>query len=487
MNMPEFLDFNGLQQGDGSYLLPGMTTLELGELSRRVRFDDLMALIVGIDPHDLKEAGWGVIFEENVDPQIKDALSPLLEQRERESGSKYRELTYQRGWSKSDFLVHYGTAPGTVDDLPYYLLIVGAPTDIPFSFQYQLAVQYAVGRLDFDRPDDFARYAASVREVETERLQRARRASFFAVENADDRATWQSTRYLVDPLVTKLRADATTWQIDRLAGADATKRRFADVLGTNREGPALVFTTSHGLSFRNGHPLQMRHQGALVCREWPGPKAWRGKPIPEDFYFSADDVNPDADLRGLMAFHFACYGGGTPSLDAFSFRKPNQPPQEIAPIPFVAQLPQRLLANRKGAALAVIGHVERAWGWSFLWEGGGGAQIRTFEDTLKRLLLGWRVGAAIGPMTLRYAELSTDFAELIETEHIEEARRSRPRTERRLVPGRRQRPAPRPLQRQRDTEEAVRRRGRLWTARNDARSYIVLGDPAVRLLEPADA
>jgi hypothetical protein len=56
------------------------------------------------------------------------------------------------------------------------------------------------------------------------------------------------------------------------------------------------------------------------------------KPIPEDFYFSADDVGDDARLLGLIAFHFACYGAGTPRFDEFAHTKGSKERLAIAPL-----------------------------------------------------------------------------------------------------------------------------------------------------------
>lgn len=143
---------------------------------------------------------------------------------------------------------------------------------------------------------------------------------------------------------------------------------------------ALLFTASHGVPFASGSLRQLPHQGALLCQDLPGPQAWKGRVNLQDHDFACDDLTSNANLLGTIAFCFACYGGGTPKYD--DFPKPGTTTlNQVAPKPFVARLPMRMLGREKGGALAVIAHVERAWGVSFRW-GQTVDQVGVFKDTL---------------------------------------------------------------------------------------------------------
>ena len=128
--------------------------------------------------------------------------------------------------------------------------------------------------------------------------------------------------------------------------------------------------------------------------------------ISAKFYFSGDDISADAKLSGLIAFFFACYGAGTPHTDDFMMQSLGMP-TAIAPHAFVSRLPQRLLAHSDGA-LAVIGHVERAWTYSFVWPRIG-EQVDAYDSTVKLLLKGAPVGFAIEYLNNHYAALSTQL------------------------------------------------------------------------------
>jgi hypothetical protein len=433
---------------------------DLKEHKQRLDEDDL-GLALGFDPRRLDEAGWGVIFPHDVAEDLRRSLAPLLDHRRAQAGRTnegfYREFTYRPGESKPKFLARHGVGPGPVDphDLPYYLLIVGSPRQIPFSFQFQLDVQYGVGRLEFETFDDYAAYATTVVTAETAAAGCPRTMALFGVANADDRATQRSLHNLVEPLAERLEETwgrgaalppgQDRWRIESVLAEEATKDRLARLLG-GEATPAVLFTASHGIGFDLDDPRQLPHQGALLCQDWPGPRQWAG-PIPPGQYFSADDVGGSAALSGLIAFHFACYGAGTPRFDQFAHRGKARSP--LAPHDFVARLPQRLLAHPRGGALAAVGHVDRAWSYSFDWPEAP-RQLSVFTSCLGALFEGFPVGAATEYFNQRYAELAADLSAAVEDVKY-------------------------------GIETDALHLSGMWTANNDARSYVVLGDPAVRL------
>jgi hypothetical protein len=199
------------------------------------------------------------------------------------------------------------------------------------------------------------------------------------------------------------------------------------------------------MAFPSGHPEQAAHQGALLCQDWPGPLMHRG-PIDPSMFFSADDVPDSANLAGSIVFHFACYGGGTPLYDDFGAAGTRT---EVAAAPFIARLPQRLLGKPGGGALAVIGHVERAWSYSFA-SPDFGAQTKSFEMCLHALMSGLRVGAAMDAFAMRHAALAVGLNRVLA-----------------------------------DIRHGAKVDDHLlasqWTMHNDARNYVILGDPAVRI------
>jgi hypothetical protein len=473
--------FNGLDASTGGYLLPEMTprqvsALALGQSLDRSAIDELKQRKFDIqNPHagveadarDLSATGWGAIFAYDADPALQEALSPLLSLRKEQAGSRFKIFAgadgYRPGESKNEFLERHGMGPGPAnpDKVPYYLLIIGDPVAIPYRFQYQLDVQYAVGRIHFDQINDYARYAQSVCQTESG-FRLPPRAAFFGVGNSDDRATSMSSEFLVKPLAEKIAAKQAqwltqskseqmpSWQVETILRDDASKARLASLLGDG--APALLFSASHGLGFPNGDPQQIPFQGALICQDWPGPQLWR-EPIPRDFYFAGEDLSQDFNLLGSIAFFFACYGAGTPQLDEFAPQIWRDQPERtnIAPHDFVASLPSRMLSLPKGGALAVVGHVERAWGVSFYW-GSAGSQTQVFEDCFERLMKGnYPIGYALEVFNNRYAELSSDLsAELVEIKQFFK-------------------------------KPDDRKLAQMWTANNDARNYVIIGDPAVRL------
>jgi hypothetical protein len=397
------------------------------------------------DPNDLAQTGWGVIFPEHGNPSIYTALSPLLSRRRAQAGvchsHFYREFMgsagYRPGENKTTFLAKHGMGPGPADPqrVPYYLLIVGDPAEIPFEFQCQLGVQYRVGRLHFETIAEYENYARSVEEAETG-SPRSRSSVLFGTHNWDESPIKLAVTRLVRPLAESLGMEHPDWSIDILVAEQATK---ANLLRLFERAPTVLFLIAHGLWFPARQERQEKEMGAIVCQDWPGPDSGKGPNI--DHYLSSAQIPDSVDLRGMTLFCFSSYSAGVSRENDYGPARTLQAERS-----FVSAMAKRILGKSNGA-LAMIGHINVIYQSSIEWISAG-PQIQTFETALRSIFRGDRIGMAMQPFSERYAELSSA---LIMNTTAEEAR---------------------------DPEELTF----LRTAAKDARDYILIGDPAARAL-----
>ena len=408
-----------------------------------------------IDPQDLSQAGWGIIFGASVEKRVKEALQPLIVHRREQVGDDALFRVFENYLSvmpedtAESWLDRQGVRMDVVDPqlgVPFYLLIVAPPDEIPFEFQYALDLYWGVGRLWFDTAEEFRQYAASVVRYETmARPPTARQSAVFAT--CHDAATQLFTDQVALPLIHGARGQLGQRQkfsLQPFTGATATKDSLRHIYqGAIPHGPpALLFSGTHGVGFGPDDPRQASAQGAILCQDWRPAAAAQ-----DQHYFAAADLPADAKVHGMIHVLFACYAAGYPRHDNFNRR--SLFPKEIASQPNIGRLPQALLSHPDGGALAVLGHVDRAWGFSFQSEQGG-PQIQGFRDVLGRMLRGDRLGQATDQFNQRWATLSTELAETLHQ----------------MVLGRKV-----------DPYTLANR----WIARDDARNYLLLGDPAVCL------
>lgn len=479
-----------------------------------------LGLVDGYNEDYLIDARWAVIVHTNEPAQILHALTPLLMYRASEqeiafdpgllsfrSGEtcgqwygrvigntqKHREhwltlppvLIYRGDKSDRDrtvrgWLARHGTIIGPVDPrrgVPFYLMIAARPGPlhadddvyIDYAFQYELDLFWGVGRLCFTHLNgqhDYAaytQYAEQVIAFERNRGAAAARLrheiAYVATRHEDDLSTQLSADELVLPMyrtsLEALQAGKPLALTPRLYLADGHQPAGGDLVSGKADKatlhallhqgrpPALLFAASHGIGMpgASNHDI-LRLQGALVTQDG-GPHCTNSE---QYSLFSASDIDDSAAVTGMIVFLLACYGAGSPMIDEFVFKPQSERPL-VAPFPFVACLPQALL--RRGA-LAVISHVDRAWTYTFRGLDLVQSQPQSFRDVIGRLAAGKRAGYATDQFNVLQAGFGLMFGK--ELEDLNFGKQIDPQ----LL-------------------------ARLWMARNDARNYALLGDPAVRL------
>ncbi len=468
---PDLVYVNGIDPETGAYAVPPRAIEEIAKGIRRspsissVR--DLhgeqprsFGLPFGIKFDQLEEAGWGIIFHEDATQDVRAALSPLVTVRRSQAKNRFKELDYKKGEQTKEWYQRHGISAGTmaIETVPYYLLLVGGPNLIPFEFQYLLGIEYAVGRLAFDTAPEYERYARSIAAYEAAKsVPNAKEIVYWGTHHLGDPATELSSSQLISPLANGIAGAVgalkqpigaqVQYGQKLLAGEDATKATLLESLHADKP-PALLFTASHGIAIPSGRPNQRTNQGALLCQDWPS----FGSVRPEHM-LAAADVADDANVSGLVALLFACFGNGTPDADQFLMdlsQAGKAPP--LAPEPFIAALPRRFLSHPNGSALAVIGHIDRAWGYSIQAPNTPGPQIGPFRNSLGLILTGCPVGHTLTQQFgAKFAALSAALLSLIS-------------------------PTAPPQMRPSDRDLVT-----YWLQRNDAQNYVLLGDPAARI------
>jgi hypothetical protein len=474
----------------------------------RAATEKTFGTVADVNQSKVSEARWAVVINATEDAALIKAIWPLIEYRTRQMGLTPPEVDFRDGESAGAWFnrhsnngartlrrEHWGSAPpvliyrpderpgawlarhgvsqGPVDPrrgVPFYLLLLGRPgplsdtdqTHIPLTFQYELDIFWGVGRICFTdeagqhRLGDYTTYAERLVGIEqraaAESASRLRKTiAYFGTRHAMDMATMRSADELVQPLM--------TWSSDPenipqrygftsqlFLAEQATRSNFERLLSGGDDGrpPAVLFSACHGLGLPQDDPRMVAHQGSLVMADWSG----IGN-VAREHWFAGEDLtglNGGPRLEGSFAFLFACYGAGCPDYDEFIFEEGRERPR-IAPFPLIARLPQQMLLS---GVLGVLGHVERAWTYSFSGTDGARAQSQGFEDVLGRLLQGRPAGDATDQFNMIQGQRAMTLT--AELEDIKFGKQVDP------------------------FDLAL-----LWMARNDARNYALLGDPAARL------
>ncbi len=344
------------------------------------------------------------------------------------------------------------------EDRPRYLLLLGDLEQVSHEAQQILSSEAYVGRLAFSSHEGYTAYVNKVLRWEARAGEARPRLLFYTARDGSE-ATSLGHRLLVEPGI-----DACRQQLRKGGLSNAEVHEIDDEEGRPGElllasaaepRPSVLFSMSHGQGrpIRGwGSPAQQReHQGTLL--------------LPDGRRLIGADVASRPFLPGGFWFCFACFSAGTPARSNYEpwLRQLSETDesarQAFASLPhreerpFIAALPQAVLANPNGP-LAVVGHVDLAWSYSFSDQGRGTPE--RFVGILKSLTEGSRAGPALSHL-LRYLNEANNS---LVTLHAQ--------------------------------EEAARAAGgssvvnphalaELWMRRQDLAGYMLLGDPAVRL------
>lgn len=383
---------------------------------------------------------WAAIVPREDRAAATEALAPILAHRRKQGclwGDGIIAVNPSASGTTESWWRRFVQEVGEI--LPYYLLLVGGPDRLPFEFQYELDLHRATGRLDVsDTPggsfswEGCRRYAEKVVAYERSETEVGAKPLFYSVQI--DEATRLSHKSLVLKLAQTIRTGVTP-----LYGNEATAENLMTALATV-PAPKLVFTASHGIEF----PADPVRWGALNDCNYSG-RAGNNA-------FSAQLAHEAENIgRGSIMFAFACFSAGVPERSTVSFLV-GESDTAVEMGARVAPLPRQLLGHPNGP-VAFIGHVDRVSALAFQ-SSFGMSGIAPYHH-----FIGWlhqrnaTLGQALGTLRENAQRIGAQIAA-----YLAQARH---------IPG---------------DYTTVREAGQKWIGFHDYRGFMLLGDPALKLL-----
>jgi hypothetical protein len=264
-----------------------------------------------------------------------------------------RRYAADGGESDPGFGGERGIGPNKV---PWYLLIVGPPTDIPWRLQYRLQLDAYVGRLDLD-PAGLERYVDALLSDWTGSGVKRSKPVFWAVDHGVKDITRVMRRTIAEKLAREFAQD-TDKDFDMAQGVLSDEQATHVKLGGALEArhPAFVVTTSHGAT------LPLDDAKILAAR--------LGLPVDV-----ANAIMDPATLTtswspyGAIWYAHACCSAGCERVSSFTgaAKADSTLAKMLVALgtigPCTAPLPKLLLGG-PSPARAFVGHVEPTFDWT---------------------------------------------------------------------------------------------------------------------------
>lgn len=328
--------------------------------------------LAGLDPLDAR-VGWGLVLPERPGltraelARADDAPEParLLAAARSATGVpvvlRYRpgDLTHLHRYLPSGVDVPVPTAGdgsrgASVGALPWYLLLLGPPEELPWELQLVLNTSSHTGRLDLDAAGLEHYVEAALGGWATAAVD-ATSPLAWTVEHGPADITRLLREEVGAPVVARWRGDPQIGdRAVELGGPGATGDALADALAEQR--PAVVVTTSHGATDTSVPPEEMRRTlGTLVDATHT--------PVPPERLLR--DWQPD----GVVWYSLACCSAGGSGRNLFEgLLDPGSSAGAVVAAvaglgPTSAALPRALLGAPRPAR-AVVGHLEPTFDWT---------------------------------------------------------------------------------------------------------------------------